>query len=93
MYPAPFMGTAAACGLPIALAGAAGFALGSAGAGAVPGPATGFLYWPAIGGIIITSVLLAPLGAWLAHYLPRRILQQVFAVLLAIVGLKLVLGA
>ncbi|MFV1974110.1 MAG: TSUP family transporter, partial [Thiohalobacterales bacterium] len=62
-------------------------------AGAVPGPATGFLYWPAIGGIIITSVLLAPLGAWLAHYLPRRILQQVFAVLLAIVGLKLVLGA
>jgi uncharacterized membrane protein YfcA len=87
------VGTAAACGLPVALAGAAGFALGSAGAGTVPGPATGFLYWPAIGGIISTSVLLAPLGARLAHYLPRRILQRVFAGFLVIVGIKLVLGA
>jgi len=87
------VGSAAACGLPIALAGAAGFAAGSGGAGPVPGPATGFLYWPAIGGIVLTSVLLAPLGARLAHRLPRRLLQRAFAVFLLIVGGKLIHGA
>lgn len=86
------VGTAAACGLPIALAGAAGFAL-SAVAGRAPGLHTGFLYWPAVGGIAITSVLLAPLGARLAHQLPRQILRRVFAAFLVFVGVKMILGA
>jgi len=86
------VGTAAACGLPIAFAGSAGFAM-SAGVDPVPGPHTGFLYWPAVGGIAITSVLLAPPGARLVHYLPRQTLQRVFAMLLVIVGVKMVLGS
>ncbi len=86
------VGTAAACGLPIALAGAAGFAMG-AGAGWTPGLHTGFLYWPAVVGIVITSVLLAPLGARLAHHLPRQTLRRVFAVFLVLVGMKMILGS
>jgi hypothetical protein len=86
------VGTAAACGLPIALAGAAGFAL-SAGTERAPGLHTGFLYWPAVGGIAITSVLLAPLGARLAHHLPRQTLRRVFAAFLVVVGVKMILGA
>jgi uncharacterized membrane protein YfcA len=85
------VGTAAACGLPIAFAGAAGFAM-SAGAERAPGLQTGFLYWPAVGGIVITSVLLAPLGARLAHHLPRQTLQRVFAAFLVVVGVKMILG-
>jgi uncharacterized membrane protein YfcA len=62
------VGTAAACGLPIAIAGAAAFAASAAGSGGAPaGMHTGFIYWPAVAGIVSTSILAAPLGARLAH--------------------------
>jgi uncharacterized membrane protein YfcA len=35
-------------------------------------------------------VPLAPAGAWLAHYLPRRQLQRGFALLLVLIGLKMI---
>ncbi|MGD2112735.1 MAG: sulfite exporter TauE/SafE family protein [Gammaproteobacteria bacterium] len=85
------VGTAAACGLPVALAGAAGFALGD-GDGTVPGPQSGFIDWPAAGGIVLASALAAPAGARLAHHLPRRILRLVFAGFLLLVGVKMILG-
>jgi uncharacterized membrane protein YfcA len=84
------VGTAAACGLPIALAGAAGFALG--GTGTVDAPAgmtTGYIYWPAVAGIALTSILAAPHGAKLAHYLPRSVLGRIFALALVVVGLRM----
>ncbi|MEN8107474.1 MAG: sulfite exporter TauE/SafE family protein [Pseudomonadota bacterium] len=87
------VGTAATCGLPIALAGAAGFVITGLGAAGQPDWSSGFVYWPAVAGIVLTSVLLAPLGARLAHYLPRQILQRMFAVLLVLVGLKMISGA
>ena len=87
------VGTAAACGLPIAMGGAAGFAMASMSAGSLQGQSTGFIYWPAAGGIVLASVPAAPLGARLAHYLPRVTLQRVFALLLAIIGVKMMLVA
>ncbi|MEA2094434.1 MAG: sulfite exporter TauE/SafE family protein, partial [Pseudomonadota bacterium] len=86
------VGTAATCGLPIAVAGAAGFALSGLGAGKAPGLNTGFIYWPAVAGVVSSSVLMAPVGARLAHRLPRRVLQRSFALLLAIIGVKMILG-
>ncbi|MGD8311945.1 MAG: sulfite exporter TauE/SafE family protein [Gammaproteobacteria bacterium] len=83
------VGTAAACGLPIALAGAAGFAAGGLHAGVRPGSNTGFIYWPAVAGIVLASIPLAPLGARLAHWLPRQTLQRVFALLLAAIGVRM----
>jgi uncharacterized membrane protein YfcA len=72
--------TAAACGLPIALAGASAFAVSTVDTGGAPdGMHTGFIYWPAAAGIVSTSILTAPLGARLAHDLPRPVLQRVFA--------------
>jgi uncharacterized membrane protein YfcA len=35
---------------------------------------------------------MAPVGARLAHYLPRKNLQRVFALILALIGLKMILG-
>ena len=87
------VGTAAACGLPIAVAGAAGFAVAGMPVGVSPGFSSGFIYWPAVAGVTLTSVLLAPVGARLAHYLPRQALQRTFAILLLLVGLKMIAGA
>ncbi|HYQ72675.1 MAG TPA: sulfite exporter TauE/SafE family protein, partial [Gammaproteobacteria bacterium] len=87
------VGTAATIGLPIALAGALGFALGGVPPGEAPDYSTGFIYWPAAAGIILGSVPLAPAGAWLAHYLPRPLLQRGFALALALIGLKMIHAA
>lgn len=86
------IGTSAACGFPIALAGAAGFAWTGWGAPALPQGSVGYIYLPAFVGIGITSVVFAQFGAKLAHQLPAARLKQVFAVLLVGVGLKLIAG-
>jgi uncharacterized membrane protein YfcA len=84
------VGTAATVGLPIALAGTAGFVLSGWYTDAQPGYNSGFVYWPAVAGIVLASMPMAPLGARLAHHLPRTVLQRVFAVLLVIIGAKMV---
>ena len=81
--------TSAACGLPIALAGAAGFVVAGWGQANLPAGATGYLYWPALAGIVATSVLTAPLGAALAHRLPVATLKRLFALLLFAVAMRL----
>lgn len=81
--------TSAACGLPIALAGSLGFIwLGEQQADY----STGYVYWPAVVGISVASMLAAPWGASLAHSLPVPLLKRVFALMLVLVGLKLLSG-
>ncbi|MCH8506867.1 MAG: sulfite exporter TauE/SafE family protein, partial [Ectothiorhodospiraceae bacterium] len=84
--------TAAACGMPIALAGALGFVITGWGHPALPDYATGYVYWPAVAGIALASYLLAPVGARLAHRLPPALLRRVFAVLLGLIGIRMLLG-
>ncbi|MGB5250339.1 MAG: sulfite exporter TauE/SafE family protein, partial [Gammaproteobacteria bacterium] len=86
------VGTAAACTMPVALAGATGFVLTGIRAGSDVGLATGYVYWPAVLGISLASVLTAPLGARLAHSLPVEKLRRAFAVLLVIVGGRMLFG-
>lgn len=80
--------TAAACGLPIALTGAVSNAITGWNHIDLPAWTTGFVYWPAVVGIVITSVPCAKVGARLAHKLDAKLLKRGFAVLLLIVGLK-----
>lgn len=83
--------TSAACGLPIAIAGAAGFVwAGWAGPG-LPEYTLGYVYLPALAAIVAASVLFAPLGAWLAHAVPAAALKRFFALFLAILGLRMLL--
>jgi uncharacterized membrane protein YfcA len=84
--------SSSACGLPIALAGATGFVWTGWADPGLPSGSTGYVYWPAFAGIVLTSMLLAPVGARLAHSLPVQALQRVFALLLLGVGLKLLLA-
>ncbi|MDE1461381.1 sulfite exporter TauE/SafE family protein [Spartinivicinus poritis] len=80
------IGTSAACGLPIAIAGACTYIVVGWGNPALPDLAVGYVYLPALLGIILTSVIFAKLGAWLAHRLPSNYVRQLFALLLCAVG-------
>jgi len=84
--------TASACGLPIALAGSVGFVVAGWNQPGLPSQASGYLYWPALIGIIVTSMLTAPLGARLAHALNAARLKKFFALLLLLLGLKMLAG-
>ena len=83
--------TSSACGLPIAVAGAAGFLVAGWGNAALPQYSSGYLYWPAVAGIVVTSFLMAPVGAALAHRLPVKSLRKIFAALLVVIGIQLVI--
>jgi uncharacterized membrane protein YfcA len=84
--------TAAACGLPIAIAGAVGFVLAGWGQPQLPAWSTGYLYWPALLGIVAASILVAPLGARLAHRLPAALLKRLFALLLLGLALRMLIS-
>lgn len=84
--------TSAACGLPIAVAGAVGYMVTGWNETALPEWSSGYIYWPAFAGIVSMSVLVAPLGAQLAHRLPVARLKQVFSILLLALGSKMLFG-
>ena len=83
--------TSAACGLPIAVTGAVAYMLTGLNEANLPAAATGYVYWPAFVGIILTSMLFAPVGAKLAHRLSVTLLKKVFAVLLAVLGIRMLM--
>ncbi len=84
------VGTAAAAGLPLALAGTVGFVFIGLGVEGRPTASSGYVWWPAA--ILIGSVamVLAPTGARLAHRIEPAKLRRVFAVLLVLVAFSLV---
>lgn len=84
--------TSSACGLPIAVAGCVGFVLTGWNESNLPEHSLGYVYWPAFITIVISSMLLAPLGAWLAHRLSAAKLKRYFSLVLFILGLKMLLS-
>ncbi len=83
------VGTAAACGLPIAIAGSLSYAVMGWNA-TMPQFSLGYIYLPAFLGIIVASSLTAPLGVRLAHVLPAAHLKRVFAVFLLLIGIRII---
>ncbi len=86
------VGTSAACGLPIAVAGSLGFVIAGWDETGLPSGSTGYVYWPAFAGIVAASILTAPLGARLAQVLPAATLKRIFAGLLVIFAVKMVVN-
>ena len=84
--------TAAAGGLPIAVAGTLGFIFAGWGNSDLPDYSLGYVYLPAAGLIIISSSLFAPVGAHWAHRVPAQQLKKGFAVFLILVGIKVLLS-
>lgn len=85
------IGTSAAIGFPIALAGAVGYMANGLSA-TLPAYSLGFIYLPALVGISAASIITAPLGAKLAHSLPIDKLKKIFALLLIVMGTKMLLS-
>lgn len=84
--------TSAACGLPIAVAGSIGYIVTGLKTPDLPDWSFGYIYGPAFVGVAVVSMLVAPLGAKLAHTLPTAVLKKVFAGFLTLVGLKMLLS-
>jgi len=84
--------TSAACGFPIAMAGATGNIWTGWQHPGLPELSLGFIYLPALIGIVATSVLFARLGARLAHRLDAALLKRIFAVVMLLVGLRFLLS-
>lgn len=86
------IGTSAAIGFPIAIAGTIGYIYNGMSVQGLPDFSMGYIYLPALLGIAVTSVLTAPLGVHLAHSLPVDRLKRVFAILLMVVGTRMLIG-
>ena len=84
--------TSSACGLPIAMAGCVGFILTGWDKVNLPDNSFGYIYLPALLSIVIASVLMAPIGAWVAHKVSGEKLKRVFSLLLFVLGMKMILG-
>lgn len=80
------VGTSAACGLPIAVAGALGFMIFGMNAEINVPNTIGYVHIYAFIGISIMSFITAKFGAKAAHALSPVMLKKCFAVLLVIVG-------
>lgn len=74
--------TSAALGFPIASAGTAGYVIAGLRQSALPALTIGYVYVPALVGIVVASMLVAPLGARLAHRWPVAKLRRAFVLLL-----------
>lgn len=83
--------TSASIGLPIAVAGTLGFIVNGWDSAARPEWSIGYVNIPAFLGIIVASVLSAPLGAKLAHKIPPLMLKRIFAVFLVVVGIRMII--
>ena len=76
------VGTASAIGFPIAATGVIGYLANGLRADHLPSLSIGYIYLPALVGIVATSMYTAKYGAKLAHSLPVGTLKRVFALFL-----------
>ena len=83
------IGTTAANGFPIAAAGSVGYIVQGLRADGLPQGSLGYVYLPALGFIVVTSMLAAPLGARVMHRAPVRPIRMVFALLLYAIGARM----
>lgn len=83
------IGTSAAVGFPIALAGTVGYISNGLTQPNLPQYSLGFVYLPALAWLVVASMLTAPLGAKMAHSLPVGRLKKIFALVLYALATKM----
>jgi len=83
------IGTAAALGLPIALAGSIGYIIN--GWEKLPEQTymLGYVYLPAVASISMATFFTAPIGAAFVHRLPTATIKKIFAVFILLLGIKM----
>lgn len=91
--PVRAIGSSAACGFAIALAGMAGYVVAGRDAPALPPGSWGYVFLPGAVAIALASVVMAPAGVALAHRLRGVTLKRLFAALLLLMGLSVLVPA
>jgi uncharacterized membrane protein YfcA len=86
------IGTSAAVGLPISIAGAAGYVLMGLGKIHLPPYCIGYVYIPALSGLVLGTFVTVPLGARIAHTIPVARLKQIFAIVLSTLAVRMVIS-
>jgi len=86
------VGTSAAIGFPIAIAGTIGYLISGWSKTAGNPYTLGFIYLPAFLAIALASSMTAPYGARCAHRLPDRHLKKIFAVVSLILSITMLVS-
>ena len=85
------VGSSAACGFPIALAGSLSYMFIGMDNSFLPNYSLGYVYIPAACVIGITSMVTAPIGAKIAIGLKQTVLRKAFSILIIIMAINLLL--
>ncbi len=84
------IGTASTCGVFLAISGMSGFIFfGLKQTHALPSFSAGYVYLPALLGIVLTSVFTTRIGARLASGLATHTIKRVFSIFLLLVGVSM----
>ena len=83
------IGVATVCGIVVAFFGALGYIFIAPAQAILPQWSLGYIYLPALLGIVLTSSLCAPIGVKVAARLPVSHLKKGFAVFLMLVAIKM----
>jgi len=84
--------TSAGLGLIIAVPGALGFIVSGWGEAGTPPGSVGYVNFIAFACIVPATILMAPVGARMAHRLPQKQLKRGFAAFLALVAIRMLYG-
>ncbi|MEO1248515.1 MAG: sulfite exporter TauE/SafE family protein [Pseudomonadota bacterium] len=84
------IGTSAAVGLIIAVIGCVGFIVAGFGKDGLPPLSFGYVSLIGCAAIVPTTVVTAPIGAWLAHRLSPILVKRLFAAFLTVAALRLI---
>jgi len=83
------IGTAAAIGLPICIGGAAGYIVTGFNKTHLPPLTLGYVYLPALLGLVVGSFMTVPYGAHIAHRISAGGLKRIFAIVLLLLAAKM----
>ena len=86
------IGTSAALGLPISIGGAFGYVITGLNQTQLPPLTLGYVYVPALVGLVVGSFITVPFGAQIAHRTPVIVLRRIFAVVLFALATKMLLS-
>lgn len=86
------IGIATVCGVTVALFGSLGYIISGLDNHLLPTWSFGYVYLPALLGVVLTSSLFAPVGVKFASKLPVQTLKKYFAIFLILVSLKMILA-
>jgi uncharacterized membrane protein YfcA len=81
--------TSAAIGLPISLAGAVGYVIAGLDKTHLPPLSLGYVYIPALAGLVLGSFVTVPMGARMAHGMPAQLLKRIFVVIMLVLAAKM----